>query len=230
VQFHPSYDYADFVEGIKPSTFTTGGMQFEVKSGIFKIHCEKAAANPDHNFVFIIDEINRADIARVFGELFFGLESDYRGREIKTQYSYLQGGQKLIIPRNLYIIGTMNDIDRSVESMDFALRRRFVWKEVTAEMSKVIIDSADMSDDLKKEAKKRMDNLNDKIQEIFCSTAYQIGGAYFKKLSLYKEETDPLEVLWNNHIENVLREYLRGDKNLATRLEELKDAYNTGGA
>lgn len=174
VQFHPSYDYADFVEGVKPSDISDG-IKFDVRDGVFKTFCKKALAVPEQKFVFIIDEINRADLSRVFGELFFGLEADYRGEEITTQYSYLQGGSKLVIPKNLYIIGTMNDIDRSVESMDFALRRRFVWREITAESSESIIDSANISVDLKAQAKIRMRNLNAEILKTFGSTAYQSG-------------------------------------------------------
>jgi hypothetical protein len=122
----------------------------------------------------------------------------------------------------------MNDIDRSVESMDFALRRRFVWKEITAEMSEGIIDRADMNDSLKAEAKKCMKHLNEKIKDTFGSRAYQIGGAYFKKIALYKAEPKPFDTLWENHLENVLREYLRGNKNLEGKMKELKEAYDNG--
>jgi len=121
----------------------------------------------------------------------------------------------------------MNDIDRSVESMDFALRRRFVWREITATASKTIIDSAGIDDALKERAKKRMDNLNDEILKMFGGTAYQIGGAYFKKLELYQADEDAgFAALWDNHLENVLREYLRGDRSLNAKLNTLRAAYD----
>ncbi len=263
VQFHPSYDYSDFVEGLKPEFVEeklkdesksaeeppTGQITFELKSGVFKKFCEDAQKAYDESpvedndpikenapkYVFVIDEINRADLSRVFGELFFGLEADYRGKPIEMQYSYLyvnRGEKKtetFSIPPNVYIIGTMNDIDRSVESMDFALRRRFAWKEITAKESEVIIDAAKISADLKEDAKKRMDQLNKKIEEIMGSASYQIGGAYFKKLEKYKESDKPFESLWSNHLEGLLKEYLRGmskSKGNENPLLRMKNAYD----
>lgn len=154
VQFHPSYDYTDFIEGLKPIEIKNE-IKFVKAEGIFKSFCRKVAEANKNNkegkselphYFFVIDEINRADLSKVFGELMFGLEADKRGEKIKLQYDSLttyskegilieddifQGG--FYIPENVVIIGTMNDIDRSVESMDFALRRRFLWKEVKVE-------------------------------------------------------------------------------------------------
>jgi MoxR-like ATPase len=209
VQFHPSYDYSDFIEGLKPK-ISNGQMEFEPKAGVFKSFCEVAgkSENKDKKYVFIIDEINRADLSRVFGEAFSLLEESYRGHFIETQYSYITGN-KFTIPENVYIIGTMNDVDRSVESMDFALRRRFAWREISAKDSESIIDVADIDQQWKVEAKKRMASLNDKIEEILESTSYQIGGAYYKKLEKYKTSNDISEAfkqLWNNHIAVLLHE------------------------
>ena len=165
VQFHPSYDYTDFVDGIRPVETEDGNgksMTFCRVDGSFVRFCryvqwKNSLANEDEalpRYFFIIDEINRADLSKVLGELMFGLESDKRGSIIKTQYQNLktyfdlkpdekqnvdleetreyydcfEAGIK--IPPNIVVIGTMNDIDRSVESMDFAMRRRFVWEEV----------------------------------------------------------------------------------------------------
>lgn len=151
VQFHPSYDYTDFVEGLRPVE-EEGKMVFRKVDGIFKEFCRKVVdkGEEDEKYFFLIDEINRADLSKVFGELMFCLETDKRGKDnaIQTQYQNLPTydikGKKyygedesedvfkdgFYIPKNVIIIGTMNDIDRSVESMDFALRRRFIWKEI----------------------------------------------------------------------------------------------------
>lgn len=156
VPFHPSYDYTDFVEGLRPVE-NDGKMSFVRKDGIFKKFCRKAveAQNSkdekerNKKFYFYIDEINRADLSKVFGELMYGIEEDYRGPENaftpqyanlktygldeeKTDCFVINGEDKFYIPDNVVIIGTMNDIDRSVESIDYALRRRFEWIEIKA--------------------------------------------------------------------------------------------------
>lgn len=228
IQFHPSYDYSDFIEGLKPTEITDGGqLKFSVKAGVFKEFCSKANKNSDQKYIFIIDEINRSDLSRVFGEAFFGIEESYRGKTIKTQYSYMNGNEEFVIPENLYIIGTMNDIDRSVESMDFALRRRFVWKEITAEDSKIIIEQADIDNSWKELAKSRMTLLNEKIHEVLGSTSYQIGGAYFKKLEKYKDEEPnaAFKKLWDNHLAVILYEYVRGTPDAEESLNAMKLAY-----
>ncbi|WP_073089221.1 McrB family protein [Thermosyntropha lipolytica] len=141
IQFHPSYDYTDFVEGLRPEE-KGDSIGFERKDGLFMEICRKAAKEEKSGkkYFLIIDEINRADLSKVFGELMYCLE--YRGKKyrIKTQYSNLMKMEKkehvfkygFYIPENVYIIGTMNDIDRSVETFDFALRRRFFWYEIKA--------------------------------------------------------------------------------------------------
>lgn len=145
VQFHPSYDYTDFVEGLRPAE-TESGVSFHRVDGVFKSFCRHVVncQNPNNLYFFIIDEINRANLSKVFGELMFCLERDKRGPENKviTQYhnlpTYKKNGEKetkdvfqdgFYIPENVVILGTMNDIDRSVDTMDFALRRRFEWVE-----------------------------------------------------------------------------------------------------
>ena len=215
VQFHPGYDYSDFVEGLKPKL--AGGMiSFERKPGIFMEFCAAAAKDIDAPHVFVIDEINRADLSRVFGELFFGLEEDYRGNPISTQYSYLNDGQAFIIPSNAYIIGTMNDIDRSVESMDFALRRRFAWYEVTAEeTAESILDK--LSPTTKDKCMAAMNNLNKHIGSTF-GDEYKLGAAYFKKIEKYG---DDFSKLWKYHISIILADYLRGRKDRKDQFEKL---------
>ena len=231
VQFHPSYDYTDFVEGLRPTgTDNNGNIIFARQDGVFKKFCKEAVKTKDDDFIFVIDEINRGDMSKIFGELFYAIDPGYRGEKgkIDTQYQNLvpdgddfKGG--FYVPDNVYIIGTMNDIDRSVESMDFAMRRRFQFIEVTAESRavgmKLKADKDAPADYHKKDAYARMTNLNNCIisKEIGLSKAYQIGGSYF--LSNKKDSEgnrvpikDNFENLWKYKLEGLLREYLRGEE------------------
>ena len=243
-QFHPGYDYSDFVEGLKPIPNGTGA-SFVRMDGSFMRFCKAAQLKlndlcktknivienindeditEDYRFVAVIDEINRADLSRVLGELFYGLEKDYRGELIPTQYDYLQGGGNFRIPRNVYIIGTMNDIDRSVESMDFALRRRFAWREIKADDSKSIIDKKLSSIDGldTQQVKTVMDEINKQIITTILSKGdeYCLGGAYFKDLAEY-ERGKRWEYLWKYNIKIILQEYVRGSRQRKS-LEDLK--------
>lgn len=180
-------------------------------------------------FVFIIDEINRGEISKIFGELFFSIDPGYRGEKgrVKTQYQNLveEGdlfGDGFFVPENVYIIGTMNDIDRSVESMDFAFRRRFAFAEVKAEDNVGMLDALEELV-LKDDAINTMMSLNKTISEIDgLSPAYHIGASYFLKL---KEYDGDWEALWNYHLEGLLREYLRGMPNMDELMEKLENAY-----
>lgn len=185
----------------------------EISRGEYKKE-EKVTNRP---FVFIIDEINRGELSKIFGELFYAIDPGYRGEggKVSTQYQELIADDNDIfksgfyVPENVYIIGTMNDIDRSVESMDFAVRRRFAWKEVTAEDSaKNIGLSADVV--------KHMDRANAAIKECGLSSAYFIGGAYFLKL-----KGNNYEALWKNHIKGLVEEYFRGDPDCVKNVEEI---------
>ena len=177
--------------------------------------------------VFVIDEINRGEISKIFGELFFSIDPGYRGiaGRVKTQYQNLiEEGDAFkdgfYVPENVYIIGTMNDIDRSVESMDFAMRRRFAWTEVTAEESMQMLNGTPYEG----EAKRRMQNLNKAIMKVRgLGEAYQIGAAYFKKIEKYNGD---FQKLWDFHLKGLLFEYLRGNMNAEDQLDELKKAYD----
>ena len=177
--------------------------------------------------IFIIDEINRGEISKIFGELFFSIDPGYRGiaGRVKTQYQNLiEEGDAFkdgfYVPENVYIIGTMNDIDRSVESMDFAMRRRFAWAEVTAEESMKMLDGIANEGEIKR----KMQNLNDAIMKVRgLGAAYQIGAAYFKKIEEYSGD---FQELWDFHLKGLLFEYLRGNVNAEEQLEELKQAYD----
>lgn len=185
------------------------------------------AAPRKDSAVFIIDEINRGEISKIFGELFFSIDPGYRGTagRVKTQYQNLieEGDvfkDGFYVPENVYIIGTMNDIDRSVESMDFAMRRRFTWKEVTAKDSMTMLDGTPYEN----EAKQRMESLNNAILNVRgLGEAYQIGAAYFRKISDYNGD---FQKLWDYHLKGLLNEYLRGNMNAKDQLDELKKAYD----
>ena len=233
VQFHQSYDYSDFVEGLKPVQGKGGEISFVRKDGVFKTFCNRAKLDPERPYVFVIDEINRADLSRVFGELFFAIEADYRGTNVTTQYASLKKegeSEEFCVPQNVYIIGTMNDIDRSVESLDFALRRRFAWYEIKADgpcFDRVMSGLFNDSKTIHNEAKLRYASLNAAIVSLDgLSPAYQIGPAYFRKLTNYKTEADMWSCLWNNHLKHLIGEYLRGMANSENVLATLKHSYD----
>lgn len=280
VQFHPSYDYTDFVEGLRPAILyedkENGTSSSEKKQtpvfikmdGVFKQFCREAKKNEDkRDFYFVIDEINRADLGKVFGELMFGLEEDYRDKKIQTQYmnlpTYIKTGKGFeildekddvfrdgfYIPKNVFIIGTMNDIDRSVDSLDFAMRRRFKWKEVTAEkvMGPVLEDmigtDAEWKISLITNLKNRMHNVNDLIinsnKKLGLGEDYCIGPAYLKEFVDYNPDDTfhpddnefiiVLKTIWETKLEQILVNYCRGrDKEESGKLKDLcKTAFMT---
>lgn len=250
VQFHPSYDYTDFVEGLRPVN-QGDSLGFQRMDGVFKKFCKEALqGNSSHPYVFIIDEINRGEISKIFGELFYSIDRGYRGKKgrVSTQYQNLvkeddEFYKGFYVPENVYIIGTMNDIDRSVDSMDFALRRRFAWKEITAESRISMLDDETAWGGRKpeqsviEELKRRMTNLNNCIidqypdqestpkaskDRIGLTKSYQIGASYFLKYMMYGNFED----LWEYHLKGLLYEYLRGTSHIEEKIERLHTAYN----
>lgn len=123
VQFHQSYSYEDFIEGYRPSST---GINFEIKKGSFYNFCKKASDDVENEYFFIIDEINRGNLSKIFGELFMLIENDKRGNALQLLYS----DEKFFVPKNIYIIGMMNTADRSLSMVDYALRRRFAFFEI----------------------------------------------------------------------------------------------------
>lgn len=159
-------------------------------------------------FIFIIDEINRGEISKIFGELFFSIDPGYRGLkgQVLTQYANLHenSGEKFYIPENVYIIGTMNDIDRSVDSFDFAMRRRFRFIEIKADERLEMLD--DLGESKKEEAIQRMIALNKAISEVEeLNDNYHIGASYFLKLKHIG-----FEELWRDYLCPLLQDYVRG--------------------
>lgn len=121
IQFHQSYSYEDFIRGYKPGAEGN----FILKDGIFYSFCKKAVNDPENNYYMIIDEINRGDLSKIFGELMMLIEADKRGKKFAVKLAYSEGEETFYIPKNVYIIGTMNTADRSLALVDYALRRRF---------------------------------------------------------------------------------------------------------
>jgi len=189
---------------------------------IIKIEDEKAKDKP---YIFVIDEINRGELSKIFGELFYCIDSGYRGEKgkIATQYQNLVEDDAFengfFIPENVFIIGTMNDIDRSVECMDFAMRRRFTFVEITAEES---AESMNLCD----ESKIRMSNLNCEIEKKGLSSSFHIGASYFRNAENKAQNGEvDYENLWKMNLEPLLNEYLRGQNDVVGKLEELKKAF-----
>ncbi|WP_297644384.1 AAA family ATPase, partial [uncultured Treponema sp.] len=218
---------------------------------------EKSENESVKPFLFIIDEINRGELSKIFGELFYAVEPAYRvsyddlkknqsGEKtlstIRTQYANLEteGNEfdkalrvsnpsdfgHFFIPENVYIIGTMNDIDRSVDTMDFAFRRRFAFKEIKAsENLAMLTELGEIAD----EAETRLIKLNDAITEITelsSPSSYHIGGAYFLKLKDFEgNSSERFQKLWDYHLKGLLKEYLRGTENAEENFEKLRNAY-----
>lgn len=224
-EFNKVKDVTDFF-GKKNAT-----RQFSYIFSIYNVIRENMKKTPNgtskkeelKKYVFIIDEINRGEISKIFGELFFAIDPGYRGKagEISTQYSNMHDDpdEKFYIPENVYIIGTMNDIDRSVDSFDFAMRRRFRFVEVKAKDQAHMLDCLNDAED----AKACMKALNDKISEVVeLNDNYHIGPSYFLKLKDHHTFDD----LWKHYIEPLLQEYVRG-MNEKGLMEKFEDAYNS---
>jgi len=250
VQFHPSFGYEEFIDGIKPSGLDENGqMKFELVDGVFKKMCIDAANelvnNPKSpkNFYFIADEINRAELSRVFGEVLLCLEEDKRlsyknGKWEGTKIEVLNSGlwtrdsQAVIVengrryfgvPTNIYFIGTMNDIDRSVDSFDMALRRRFLWRHYQCDYS--VLEDEYFNDSNLEDYITICKALNEHIispKGYDLGESYQLGHSYFMKPS--KLTKVQLTLVWVNYIKPLLREYLRSSVSVGQIESKLKEA------
>lgn len=214
VTFHQSYSYEEFVEGIRPRLDDgEGGISYEIKPGIFKELCTIAAQDSDNRYLLIIDEINRGNIAKIFGELITLLEDDKRGR-LPVTLPYSQ--ETFTVPRNLYVVGTMNTADRSIALLDIALRRRFEFVELEPEYDIAQINRAVEGVHLGQLLK----SINDKIT-VMIDHDHQIGHSYLMKVSSGAE----LHRAWYKKILPLIQEYFYNDWE---KLEILLGKYNGG--
>ena len=194
-----------------------------------KVNQKHSSRIQERDYVFIIDEINRGEASKIFGELFYAIDPGYRDDKdnpVQTQYQNLIPTSDVFakgfyVPRNVYILATMNDIDRSVESMDFAMRRRFTWKEIKPECTEDMLDNLGQS--LADSAKETMHRLNNEIVATDgLGAAYSVGPAYFMKI---KDLKGDFSALWNMNIEPLLREYLRGFRAIDDMMEKFRKAF-----
>lgn len=225
VQFHQSYGYEDFIQGIRPSTSSQGTLTYHLAPGIFKRFCE-AAAGQTTPFVFLIDEINRGNISRIFGELLLLLE--YREKEIELAYteSSPEGNEsaRFKIPSNVFIIATMNTTDRSLAQIDYALRRRFYFYRlmpVVAGAAPILSRWLESRTDIAESAKDRIlaafVALNTRLEDTLGDD-FQVGHSYF----MFSEigQSGQLEKVWQRAIIPLVSEYLYGRRD---RTEVLKE-------
>jgi hypothetical protein len=189
IQFHQSYAYEDFIQGYRP----TGDGRFDLKNGVFYEFVKQAQASPDNPHVFIIDEINRANLGKVFGELMLLLESDKRGSDFAIPLTYAQQkDEKFFIPENLYLIGTMNTADRSITIVDYALRRRFTFfalKPEFGEKFKTHLSKFGVSPDVIKHIRDKIGELNHYIaaDKKNLGPGFEIGHSFFCPMNSVKD-------------------------------------------
>ncbi len=216
VQFHQNYSYEDFVMGYKPNE--EGG--FELKNGVFYRFCKRAAADSEHKYFFIIDEINRGNLSKIFGELLMLIENDYRDKPIQLAYK----DEVFAVPSNLYIIGMMNTADRSLAMIDYALRRRFSFFEM-----KPGFNSPAFEEEMRKKMDHHLENLVKAIVELnkvienddSLGSGFCIGHSYLCNLGYHYE----LENIVEYDIIPMLREYWFDNDNLFNQeAQKLREA------
>jgi|GEM_PF-1162651 len=220
ITFHQSYSYEEFIEGIRP-VLDSDTLRYELKDGIFKKICNKAAQDQDNKYVLVIDEINRGNMSKIFGELITLIEEDKRmGAKNEMLITLPYSGHSFGIPSNLYIVGTMNTADRSIALLDIALRRRFVFEEMMPDYD--LLDSAMDEIDLARLLQK----INKKIG-FLIDRDHQIGHSFFlkvKNLTSKDEKIDKLWSVWYQEIIPLVQEYFYNDWE---NLERLFNKYNS---
>ena len=211
VQFHPAYSYEDFVRGIVAETDDNGNISYKVENKVLAKFAKKAQDNPNGKYVLIIDEINRANLPSVLGELIYALE--YRGEAVTTMYEF-EGERQIVLPKNLYIIGTMNTADRSVGHIDYAIRRRFAFVSVLPD-EKIIENEQALN--IFKEV---VSLFEEHLSADFQKEDVMIGHSYF----LVKDEAG-LAIKLEYEIKPILKEYLKDGiltESASTSIENLK--------
>ena len=205
VQFHQSYSYEDFIQGIRP---TTSG-EFKVRNGIFYNFCENAKEHPEDTFVFIIDEINRGNLSKIFGELMMLIEYDKRSPRYALKLTYSEeNSPRFYVPENVYIIGCMNTADRSIAIVDYALRRRFAFCDVEPEFGETFKNylGTVLSKGFVDEICKKVNRVNDIIRtSSSLGKGLEIGHSYFCQLSSVDDEHE----WWKSICKFELFPYLR---------------------
>lgn len=194
--FHQSFGYEEFVQGIRP-VMDSDDLKFQVSDGIFKKIADKAIRDKTGNYVIVIDEINRGNISKIFGELITLIEEDKRWGELNQMMVALPLGEKFAVPNNLYIIGTMNSADKSISLIDAALRRRFEFIEM-APMAELVSDSV---------LKSVLVSLNTYLKRELRSTDLLIGHSYFINRSI-----EDLPAIMNRNVIPLLYEYFYDDE------------------
>jgi 5-methylcytosine-specific restriction protein B len=218
IQFHQSYAYEDFIQGYRPSG--GDGASFEKRNGVFYNFCERARKNMDHDYYFIIDEINRGNLSRIFGELMLLIEPDKRGEDYSLPLTY-SPDQTFCVPANVHIIGMMNTADRSLAMVDYALRRRFAFIDLKPafESKKFAkhLSTKSISTNLIRRIQAGMLSLNKEINGNTrnLGPGYCIGHSYFCPTSNVEDETAWLNEVLDTEIEPLLQEYL-ADENAKT--------------
>lgn len=188
IQFHQSYSYEDFMQGIRP---TTSG-EFIVRNGVFYSFCERAREHPEETYVFIIDEINRGNLSKIFGELMMLIESDKRSPRYALRLTYSEEcSPKFYVPENVYIIGCMNTADRSIAIVDYALRRRFAFCPIEPELGERF--KAFLSSELSKEFVDKICRKLNRVNTIIAESAslgkgLEIGHSYFCQINSVDDE------------------------------------------
>jgi 5-methylcytosine-specific restriction endonuclease McrBC GTP-binding regulatory subunit McrB len=213
VTFHQSYGYEDFIEGLRPIPDTKGNIRYEWRPGAFKQLCDDAAADPDNDFILVVDEINRGNIAKIFGELITLIEDDKRLGQDNEMTVILPGSQQRFgVPDNLYLLGTMNTADRSIALLDVALRRRFTFVEAMPDPT--LLDGKEV-DGIPLDA--LLQRLNDRI-EALLDRDHCLGHSYFFDV----KDTDRLHFVWYRRIVPLLEEYFYND---GERLQAVLDDF-----
>ncbi|MGB9938555.1 AAA family ATPase [Methanosarcina sp.] len=211
VQFHQSYSYEDFIQGIRPSEGS-----FKVKNGIFYDFCKKAENDPESKYFFIIDEINRGNLSKIFGELMMLIETDKRGK-YKVHLTYSEKDDApFFVPENLYIIGTMNTADRSLSIVDYALRRRFRFISLKPEFNQRFIeflDSQGFSSRFLDEIISKITDLNETIKlDKNLGEGFEIGHSFFCNHKNNKSEKEWFTDIIKHEIKPLLDEYWFDDR------------------
>lgn len=210
IQFHQSTTYEDFVQGYRPD----GAGGFALKNGGFYEYCEIARAQPDRSFVFIIDEINRGNLSKIFGELFMLIEHDKRGGDFAVPLTYAKELKDTFsVPANLFLIGTMNTADRSLSMVDYALRRRFAFESLEPEFESTafaeLLCASGASPEIVAAVRSRMAKLNKMIRKDSSSlgTGYQIGHSFFVPTPGQAADASWLQEIIDCEIIPLLEEY-----------------------